>query len=150
MSLDRLHRPDISERYLPDWHLPRYDVESFIWVFAWILHHFGGKQLDKEERKWVDCPSMDAAFYNTDRKAARATKFQWVGQTRYVLHHTFHPLCPLLDQLLSLIRIGYAEATLMNLRIRANPNHDVDPQWYYTLGGNLEITKVIDIVTSFL
>lgn len=35
MAADLCRRP--PHNHFPRWHLPRYDLESFIWVFVWIL-----------------------------------------------------------------------------------------------------------------
>lgn len=86
MALDHLAPPKLKSTSLlkfPSWHLPRYDMESFIWVLCWTMHHFKalprkGKKKEKVKyRRWEKAPNFDKAFHDEDTSTARSKKFDW-------------------------------------------------------------------------
>lgn len=153
MALDRLSRPEISSKYLPRWHLPRYDIESFIWVFCWTLHHFGGKHASRDERKWRTCEAIDMAFSHSSEFLTRSTKLQWATtkRMRTSMDPSFEPLKQVMDNLLQPVIRGYGEAAKFVSCVESNElAAGLTTGWFHTLGNRLIYSRILGIIQGAL
>lgn len=143
MALDRIQRPNLSVDVLPRWHLPRYDVESFIWVFCWTLHHFGPITPHSNERQWVESSRLDRAFYNRDHLIARTKKLQWASALPTKIPISWSIFHDWVRHLVLPIVLGYTDADHKGALIRAEllyPGLDgFPPRWFHDLGGRITI-----------
>lgn len=149
MSLDLLKPPRRREHpSFPTWHLPRYDVESFIWVFCWTLHHFkmGRKKNGTVYRKWKSAPQFDQAFNGEDRAIVRAKKWQWASTlpTMDEVDQSFNSLKPLMVSLVNLIVDAYI-AQEGKLR-RSTPGVLLD---FVHMDGHFVIDDVIQLIQEY-
>lgn len=150
MALDLLVPPRPSDHpNFPTWHLPRFDMESFIWVFCWTLHHFklGKKRNGEAYRKWKAAKEFDQAFNGDNRAAVRAKKWQWASSlpTMDEIDPSFNPLKPLMKSLVQVIVTAYVyqEAQLL----KSKRSNKVD---FVEMGGRFVIDKVIAMIEDFL
>lgn len=151
MALDRLHLPNVSSKYLPTWHLPRYDVESFIWVFCWTLHHFGATHPSREERLWEANDFIDDAFYHPSLFLARSTKLEWARTIRPRVAESFTHIYPVMVRIIHVILLGYGEAStrishLQSGKLMAGTSRN----WFLTLGGHMTVENVRGIFEDCL
>lgn len=115
MALDLLKSP--TSVYYPSWHLPRYDIESFIWVLCWTIHHFKVHGRGKgKHRRWQPAPVFDEAFHNGKRASARARKFDWARSPERALDEidpSWESLLPLMWTLVEKVVAAYQQEDII-------------------------------------
>lgn len=151
MALDLLRKP---KRRFPDWHLPRFDVESFIWVFCWTLHHFDAPRVSahgaESERDWKEAPLFDGAFeIGETRWHLKASKLRWAKEAESApspieIDPSFGSLIPLMWILLEQVVDAYNfEDTLVASK---KPRKEEE---FAILNGKLEVDNIIRIIEEF-
>lgn len=152
MALDHLSRPTATA--FPYWHLPRFDIEAFIWVLCWTLHHFkpSGRGASKN-RKWCQAPKFDFAFSDNDQATARSKKFDWARapiRDTSEIHSSWDSIVPLMNTLVQKVVTAYAHEDVMLARKAPNPpkkkpNPPVEP----TPGEDVEMAPAEEVKPDF-
>lgn len=150
MALDHLVPPRQEDHPMfPTWHLPRYDLESFVWVFCWTLHHFKAVQKRNGEsyRRWTPAKEFDAAFHGQTRDGVRGTKWQWAIRTPTrdtEIDESFASLKPLMDILVRVVVDAY-QIQESYLRVKG---YTVRPD-FAEMEGKFNVDHILGIMQRF-
>lgn len=145
IALDLLRRPEAVN--FPTWHLPRFDIESFIWVFTWVLHHYSAPVALSNgtvQRAWKAAPDFDSKFNIDDGYQVKATKLLWANSRPSNLvevDSSFDSLKPLMRTLLDQVIQTYKYEDDL---IESNPNADEGE--FVDLNGLLDVDNILQIL----
>lgn len=173
MALDHLSTPiTTSPLVFPPWHLPRFDIESFIWVLCWTMHHFKMPRNTNEPtayREWGNAPIFDNAFHDDDRGTARAKKMHWArvhDQNSGEIDPSWNSLVPLMWKLVAKVVTAYdAQDAFLAPKVTTDAlatggdveMDDIPPvvpgtpvtAEFIEMGGSFKVDDVIDMVADF-
>lgn len=159
MALDLLQPPKIGDAIslFPTFHLPRYDIESFIWVFLWLIHKDYTNDPEGTDQRDDDGSVYEEWRGPTYNKA-------WVQKLGFVtgrdtdgVQRRFSSLKPLaLDLLDFLGDVQYAYRTiklddpLLSRRLVWSGHKDPFASWFTDVGGRMTYDNVTSIFIRHL
>lgn len=148
MALDLLHFPPDRAPEFEKHHFPRYDLESFIWVLVWNIHHFAPSKNPELEsiRLWAK-NAFDRKLSGTTFEATRDLKRRFIASRRLNPQPGFQRTALLCRELLELLNKAY------DAQDEVERNREVPPRpssWYYDMGGIFTVEVVIGIVQAHL
>lgn len=145
-----LHCPlerDAEDAY-PNYHLPRYDLESFIWVFIWLLH-----ETNKSHPRGQTIMDQWNDFSPTSIRRNKESLIQDYASHKSSSKIREHCLVlePLMLQLLGLLRVALENSDPKNQIAKAErQSWPAGPTlWYHTLGGRFTVENLLDILETF-
>lgn len=157
MAIHLLVQPDCpAAKLYPKFHLPRYDIESFIWVLVWLVHKDYTNDPDS-----VPLPSNSKRIYELwdtqDFASAWTLKLGFAsGRTLNQIQPRFSSLRPVLLQLLRLIERTHHDVMSME---HSDPMIQRSLAWdggknqfstWFLEAGGMTFENVTSIITSFL
>lgn len=148
MALDVLHPSRKRRAEFPQHHFPRYDLESFIWVLVWTIHHYVPSTIpDLDSRRvWVK-DAFDSDLSATTYAKTRSLKRQFIAQMTLSPKVGYDSTSALCMKLLQILREAYdAQDAVEDPKAT-----DVVPsEWYYYMGGIFTPERIIKTVSDHL
>lgn len=148
-----LHCPlnrGVSDQY-PNYHLPRYDLEAFIWVFIWLLYETP-KDLPVDSKFTSIMEQWNSSNVDDIRRSKESLIMNFeTHQSCSKIRRDLDSLVPLMDQLLAVLRISlfYSDPTNPVAEAERSQWPGGRTQWYHTLGGRFTVEGILEILQSF-
>lgn len=159
MALDLLQPPKIGEAIslFPTFHLPRYDLESFIWVFLWLIHKDYTNDPEGTDQR-EDEESVYEQWRGPTYSKAWVQKLGFVlGRSTDGVQRRFESLKPLALDLLEFLgdmQHAYRSIKLdhpdLSRRLVWSGQQDPFAAWFTDVGGHMTYEKVTAIFIHHL
>lgn len=148
MALDVLHRSKTRRAEFNNHHFPRYDLESFIWVLVWTIHHYVPSTIPELDasRVWVK-DTFDSDLSATNYAKTRSLKRQFIANISLSPQAGYDSTSVLCVKLLKILREAYDAQDAME-QSKATP--PVPSEWYYDMGGIFTPERIIQTVSDHL
>lgn len=142
-------RRGLEDKY-PAYHLPRYDLEAFIWVFIWLLHETSKTTADAEATTLMDQWNSQNPEDIRRSKESLIKNYE-LHPSRSKIKDSLAILTPLMHQLLKLLQVSLIYSSPTNAAAEAERRSwpAGRTHWYHTLGGRFTVDAVLQILVQF-